>query len=249
MVVPKYIGIQVGLEVLWADSMVNPVNTPLDVAPEAINSLGMDCPSHILFGGVLDCIVCVPQAGEPVIAEHFISVNHSARDGGDMLLDDRNQCLGLDIWDHPDDSLPATFYYPSNNGFACCSPSTPPRPLSTDVGFIGFDFSKEGAGVFVHQLANLGKDTPSGLVGDTQFPLQLLCRDSSPRGGHEEDSIEPKAEWGRGLVEYSTRRGRDLLPAVVALVYLTGLDPVELSGLLAFDTEDFGWVEMIPQPR
>ena len=40
----EHMGIEVGLEILGADNVVNPVNPPLDVAPYPFNIVGVGLP-------------------------------------------------------------------------------------------------------------------------------------------------------------------------------------------------------------
>lgn len=233
MIITEGIGVQIPLQILRADGMIYTIDTPLDVAPETVDGVGMDCPSDILFGRVLDSIVGITQAGKSVIAEHFVGVNHSTRNGGDMLLDNGKQGIRLHIRDHRGDGFPLPFYHTSNDGFTS-SPTTPfARALPSNICFIGFNFPKERDFFTGHQLADLGEHPPSRLVGNAQLPLQLLGRNASAGLRHEEDGIEPRAHRSRRMVQNSTRCWREIVVTGATLIDLAARDTIKLAGLFA----------------
>ena len=62
MIEPVDVGIKVGLEMLGADCVVYPVDSPLDVAPHTLNVVGVGPSRYVFFGRVVDRLVGVSKA-------------------------------------------------------------------------------------------------------------------------------------------------------------------------------------------
>ena len=236
MIESVHVGIQVSLEVLGADSVVHPVDAPLDIAPHPLDIVGVD-PSHdVLLGRVLDRLVRVAQAGEAVIAQHFIGVDRLAC--GDMLLNHRKESPSLDIGDYLDYGWAAPLDHAGNDGLALGSTPALSRTPAADVGFVNCNFAEEDDIALGHELADLGEHPPGGLVGDADLPLKLLGRYAGSGRSHEEHGVEPGAKGCRGFVEDGISCGRYVRAAELAAVDLPARDAKVLGDPVALGASD-----------
>ena len=63
MIEPVHVGIQAALQGLGADRMVNPVDSPLRVAPEPLDVVRVRPSRDVLLGAVNHDFMGIPQAG------------------------------------------------------------------------------------------------------------------------------------------------------------------------------------------
>ena len=77
-----------------------------------------------------------------------------------------------------------------------------------------------------HQLTDLCEHSPSRLVSDAGFPLQLLGGYASAGRSHKERRVEPSLERRPRLVEDGVRRGGDVGAAEFARVDLATFNAV-----------------------
>ena len=225
------VGSEVALKVLGADRMVHAVDASLDVAPHTLDVVGVDPPSDIHLGVMLDGLMGIPKTGESVIAGEVIGIDHLAV--RNVFLNHRKQCVGLHVRDYLDDGLPALFYQTSDYGLSCGSPAPFSWPPPADVGLIDFDLSEQNGMALGHQRANLLEHPPSCLVSDSAFPLQLLGRYSRSGRGQEKHGVEPRTERSTGLVEDGVGRRRDLISAEFTAIDLPSCYPVVFGDPLA----------------
>ena len=90
--------------------MVDTINPALGVAPQAFHGVDVGGPVDVLLGSVLDGLMGVAELAEPTVGAEFVGVDDCARSGGDMLLDDGEQGLGLHVGRDLGESLAATLY-------------------------------------------------------------------------------------------------------------------------------------------
>lgn len=229
--------------------MINAINPTLDITPEAVNGLGMGHAVNVLLGGMVDGLMGIAKTGKPVVTEHFVSVDDRTLSRGDMLLDDWEQCLGLNVRHDLGDSPSPALYNSSNDGLASGPTSTNARALPTDVGFVSLDSAKERlVGRLCHQLPNLGEHSPGGLVRHSKLTLQLLGRDASPGVSHQKHGIEPRTQRRAGLLQDSTSHRRKLISTSITLVNLASLHSVKQRLSLARRTLNAVWVSLMTEP-
>ena len=89
---------------------------------------------------------------------------------------------------------------------------------------------------------NLFEYAPSRFVSDTQFPLELLCRDTCLCRSHQEDSVKPRAERGIRFVEDSASHRGYLSSAELARVNLAVGYAIVWSNLLALWASYALWI-------
>ena len=68
------VGVQVALEILGADDVVNAVDTPLGVAPEPFDVVGMGAARHVLLGTVDHGFVGIAKARQVIVGGACSSV-------------------------------------------------------------------------------------------------------------------------------------------------------------------------------
>lgn len=213
--------------------MINTVNPTLDIAPERFNSVDVGNPTDILLGRVLDYLVGISERFNVVIARKFIGKDNCLILFSNLSFNHGQEGMCFDIGNYLSDRITATLYHAHDNRFTRCATSTFAGVLAADVCFIDFNLTDKRVNVFGHEFTNLVEYTPCGFVGDTQFPLELLGRNSGFGGGHQEDSVEPRTKRGIRLVEDSTSRRREVRPAELTGIDLTVGYPVMSGDFLA----------------
>ena len=77
MVEAEDIGIKVALQILGADDVVNAVDSPFRVAPEAFDIVGMGASCNVLFGAVDHGFMGIAETGKVVVGSVFVGVDGS----------------------------------------------------------------------------------------------------------------------------------------------------------------------------
>jgi len=205
--------------------------------------------------GVLNALVLISPAHrvDAIIGIEFIREDGRTRQ--DVLSDHREQCATLYVashkrldaalaFHHADDCYLLTVMWPR--------PSRPTLALAAHVGFVHlYALAAESAqcAVIVHEhTANLFEHPPSGLVGNASLALNLLCRDSAARGGHQVNGIEPRCKRRRRLVKDRVGGRVNVMSANVAGVGRTANDTVMFGHLSAGLAENPFRVEALAEP-
>ena len=230
------VGVEIGLKVFGADNVVDAVDAALDVAPHAFDVVGVDSPSDVLFGMVSDSGVEVTESAKPVVAGHFVGVDHLP--SGDVLLNHRYEGTGLNVGNDFDNGLAVPFHHTRNDSLSSRSTTALAGPLAADVSLIDFDLPKELEVALGHEFADLVEHTPSRLVGDAKLTLQLLGGNARAGGGHEEHGVEPGAQRSGGLVEDGVGGRGDVRAAVFATVDLAASNAVVGGDVLTGNAVD-----------
>jgi len=191
--------------------MMRPVNTAFKLRPEAFNGVGMAATANVFLRAVVHNLMAVTQLGNVVVGGIFVRVNLRSRlDRGSNLLDGVGS---------PDDihNLRLDAATPLHNadyrGLVLRTTPTLTGFLAADVGFIGLAFASELYRAIHHELANLMAHAPSGFVGDSNLPFNLLCGYAVLGIGHEHDGKEPRGQRRNGLVENCPCRWVKLIAA------------------------------------
>jgi hypothetical protein len=227
--------------------MMYATDSPLDVAPKVLDCIDVNTTGNVDLGSMGNKVMVIAQLGKPCIAGEFVSVDCGVGTGLDVLLDDGDNSLGFGVLGNEGCS-PSVALRQTNN--YCLTASTTPtlaRPLvfmpvlvlAPDIGFVNLDLSEEQVSVLSHELADLSKHTPSGLVSNAQFPLKLFRGNAGSSRGHQEYGVEPRTKGSAGLVQDGSRSGGKLIAAIVTLIDLTTAHPMKLVSLLtgwALDT-------------
>jgi len=226
MVVPKNVRIKIRLKVKRANRVINAVNATLDSAPKGFHSVDMGNATNILLGGVLDYFMGIAQPFNLIVAGKLIGKDNGFVFSGNLRFNHREQYPSLDIGDYLCDSVPLAFNHSHDNRFAQCTTTTLARPLAADVGFVNLNLPGKRVNILSHEIADFLEYAPCCLVGDTQFPLELLGGDACFGGSQEEYGVKPRAERGIRFVKDSASRRGYMRTAELTGVDLAGGYPV-----------------------
>jgi hypothetical protein len=214
VIVAESVFVDVGLKIMGTDRMINARYATLDQRPEALDAVRVDFATNILLGVVLDSQVRVSQPRHVVVAGELIcKKNRLAVNGSGHKRDKR---VPLDIGDDLSHHLAVPFHSADYLCLALCPTTTLASSHSTDIGLVNLYLTAELAVILVKQFAYLREHSPSRLVGDSCFTLDLLGGNPASGGRHNEYGVEPGSERGLGLVEYRVGCGGHLSPAEVA---------------------------------
>jgi hypothetical protein len=75
--------------------------------------------------------------------------------------------------------------------------------------------------------------TPSCLIGNSHFSLDLLGRDTASGRSHAVDSLKPYSKRCRGLVKYRASSRVDLMPTIITLIAWATSNPMMFGYLVA----------------
>src|ERR1035441_4454922 len=224
-------------------------NSTFDKAPKALNGIRVDFSDNIDLLAVIDSLMGVTASAEAVVGAEVVCKDHGVRQ--DVLFDESSQCIGLNVVGDECPNLPLALDH-SDNGSLVCSASACSLGSASVVGLVHFDLTPASTNrpalVITKHGANLLKHAPRRLVSHTRFPLNLLCRNSAARRGHQVDGIEPSRERRGGLVEDRASGRVNVMPAMVARVGRATLDAVMLCKRVARFAEDAVRVEVIAKP-
>lgn len=206
--------------------MVDAIDSALHRAPQGLDSVDVRPARHVLLGCVLDDLVGIAHPLDSPVAAELIGEENGIANIGNVAGDNGKQGARLDIGDNRGDG-PALALDQAEHHRLARSPAPVLAALARPhVCFVNLDQTLQRADILSHEAANLLEHAPSGLVGDTQFPLKLLGGYARLSGGHEEHGMEPGAERGVGLVEDSACGGGDVGAAELAGVDLAAGDAV-----------------------
>jgi hypothetical protein len=240
MVEAEDIGIKVALQILWADGVVDTIDSPLRVTPEAFDIVGMGASCNVLLGAVDHGFMGIAETGKVVVGSVFVGVDGSIV-GMDVFLNHRDYggCLAVGLYLNHGTTL--ALDHAHHHGLAN-GPATGVELLGlvlvaflpADVSLSNFYFSEQRDAVFLgHQLTDLGEHPPGRLVGDADLSFKLLGRYARPGGSHEEHSVEPGLERCTGLMKDGVGSWGDVETAEFTRVDLAALNAVMAGYLIA----------------
>ena len=246
MVVTESVLIKIGLKVFGADGMVDSRDSTLRQAPEALDSVSVGILIDVDLSTVLDSLVPVSSLRNPIVAVEFVSIDDGSP--SHILLDEGHDGGAFDIGDNRCGNMPFPLDYADNGGFALGSPSSLAPSDSAEIGLVNLDLTIKRDSIFAEQCPDLPEHSPSCLVGDSSYPLKLFGRMARACSGHPEHRIEPGCKRGGRLVEDSVSSRIDLMPAIVALVARSALNPVVLRHLVTNWAMESVWPSVLFQP-
>src|ERR671918_1200964 len=224
--------------------VVHPTDTSFGQRPEPLYGVRMDIPTYVHLLRMVNPLVVIPFLGKRVIGTSFIGVDR--RSWYYSLLNAWHQVYCRDIGNgHSNDSSTLSLNHSKHGGFTSGPATTNLVPLSlmhvvslpAKVGLIGFNRAIQGVVTLFHQfMADKVGHTPRCLVGDAKFSLQLLSGDTAAGANHQVHSVEPQVKGSRGLVEYGSSGGVDVVTTSDArpgLLQLLRLVLPKHSGLFA----------------
>src|SRR5437773_5854870 len=197
VVVAEHVLVQVGLKPLGGYAVIHAPKTVLQVCPETVNSAGVYIPLDIHLRRVIDAPMFVSRLLQVRVSGQFVRVDQ--RSGQDVLAYQRHQRIRRPFGKMYGPEFPATLDVTSDH-LLVLTPCTrrllagTVSPLPSDVGFIDFDSPAKWGDILGEQGANTIEHTPCRLIGNAQFPLHLLGRDSATSARHKVDRVEPQAK-------------------------------------------------------
>lgn len=154
-------------------------------------------------------------------------IGHHACPLGDVLAQDRRQCLGGQVVDLHGAHLAALAINEGQHVVLVCVAATLLDAFGLDGAVVAderlvhFDraavaaHGRQIAGT--HGFADAMSQEPRGLVGDAQHAVQLMGADALLAGAHEIDRLERLVERDMGALEDGADLDRELLAAIGAL--------------------------------
>jgi len=227
--------------------MMRPTERPLELAPEAVNRIGMGFASDKFVSPVLDRPVRVAEGFKGVIAIALVSGNLRARCNG--LLNKRHKRSSANLLNNVKFNSSLSFDGPKHGGFSSSPSPTLAGSNAADIGLVNLDMPTDSSDVFLHQKADLFGDPPCTFVGNSQLAFKFLRRHTVLGNTHQEDGMEPQSQRSRRLMEDCARRGRNLMSAPRARVATAFKDRVEAILVLATWTLNAVRVLFVEQER
>lgn len=233
--------IHVPSEVLYADVVVHPVNSPLEDRPDALYTVRGHVPVRIDTPTMVDgrTPVVALQGG---VGGMFVGVDRGL--GPYVLPNNLADRLPLNIGNrHSLDSavlLPHSYHgslADSATTFVELLVGVLVLLLAANESLIDFHNAFENRGVIPTSLSKSLEHEPSRLLGDTDFLRQLKARNALA-GSHEQvHGVEPLMQRNMGPLEYRSCPDREVLfTGVTAVVSaLAGRDIVRLPAMRAND--------------
>ena len=226
--------------------MIDTRDTTLRQRPEALDAVGVDIPVDIDLSTMLNSLVPVSRHCDSGIAMELISIDDGS--SSHIPLDEGHDGRTLDIGDNGSGDNPLPLHYANDGSFAFRSPSSLAPSNSAEIGLVNLDLTVKRDSVFTEQSPDLLEHSPSCLVGDSCYPLEFFGGMPRAGRGHPEHSVKPSRERSGRLMEDGVGSRINLMPAIVALVARTALNPVVLPYLVANRAVNSVWPAVVPQP-
>lgn len=228
---PKFLLLEIGVEMLHADLVERTNDGALEQAPDVLNAVGVDVAYGPLSGGVVDRLVLGVGVRNAHVGAEFIGIERLGFVLGDGLHKGVNGFLA-DVGDVTEPNLAPTLKRTSDP-----DPLTggnthrlPPMPTKAFAGgqhrLVQFDDAEQGrAGVKgLHRFPDAVAEMPRGLVGGAKGPTELVRAHGLLALDHEVRASEPLPQRKLGVVEDGARGDGEAAPAVVAVELVPGGD-------------------------
>lgn len=209
---------------LDGDMMKTTHNTTLEQRPERLHRVDVG-----LAFDEADSVDCLMEqvAPEHPVAPKFIAVNHLNRVFVDVVRDELEDGFALEVGDGHALDLTTTVFGALNNandgGFLAVFAGTPRLvTLAANISIVGFEDAAQLVlnHVVFHCVADSMTEIPSGLISNSQVPLELVCGDSLLGFTNQVDCQEPLAKRKMGSVHNRAGCDRKLVFALGALIAL-----------------------------
>ena len=213
--------------------MIRPAKAALQLAPKALDGVGMHRATHVLARRVIDGAVRVAFAC-PTIGLELIG--HQGRPLFDVLLNEGAHRVGREVADHAGCYPTFALDGSQDDALSCRPTSALAWANPADIGIVHFHRFGQWIVRLLEQHANLFGNSPRRFVGYAQLPLQLLRRHPIFRVGKQIDRVEPRLERGIRLVKDRIGQGMQLVAAVLTGIALALLHAVEGRAFLTART-------------
>lgn len=207
--------------------MINATYASFAIRPKPFDGIGMAVAQNVNLFCVGNGIMLISHRWKSFINSILIGVNHCF--SGDIFTDYRENCFTLSVGNSADFEFPISFNNTKYSSFAFRPTSAFSLAPTTEITFINFDFASKWTVVFIKALSNLLAHSPSSLISNARFPLNLFSRDTATSLRHQVNYIKPSGQGCSGLVENCVSGRADLVSTEIASVRLTPTYPMKQS--------------------
>src|SRR6266568_1081564 len=247
LIQPERKFVNVASKMLFADLVVDTVQSTLEDCPDALNAVCGGVPANVLTRRVVNALLAKEQTVQVVVGSMLIG--EESRADFDVAVNGVLDFLHADRLEGHRLRSPAALSHSEYRSFA--------NRAASEILFVGLmlvDFQAadeslvdlDGAAQFVQFLtarfAETVKDEPRRLLSDANFLRQLHRRDSLPRGNEQVHGIEPLVKGHMRPLENSSCPHREVQFAGVAAVVAVLADSNSLH-TLALRAGDAIWPE------
>jgi len=226
--------------------MIDTRNATLNQGPEALDAIGIDIVGSANFGAVVNAKMPISKPLHSVIGREFVCIEGSSRSY--MLRHKRNKSGTIHIGNDFGGYFAIPLGCTDNFRFVLCTSPTLACSFTTDIRFVNFHLTLQVLEIFIKEGSYLLTHSPSRLIGNACFTLDLLGRDTTPGRSHSVHNLKPSPEWGSRLMEDSPRsRGNEITTVITAITRST-LYLVMLGYFLALNTVDTVSPSVLFQP-
>lgn len=183
------------------DRMIDTRNATLNQGPEALDAIGIDIVGSANFGAVVNAKMPISKPLHSVIGREFVCIEGSSRSY--MLRHKRNKSGTIHIGNDFGGYFAIPLGCTDNFRFVLCTSPTLACSFTTDIRFVNFHLTLQVLEIFIKEGSYLLTHSPSRLIGNACFTLDLLGRDTTPGRSHSVHNLKPSPEWGSRLMEDS----------------------------------------------
>src|SRR6185312_5622684 len=218
--------IQIGREMLCADTMPRSDNAALKQRESVFDCIGMNVTVNIDFGFVLDRFMPICECESfhrRGVRIEFIGYDH-INVSTNVIAYELRQCARLCILSMEESEIAATLTN-ANHNLLCALPKSWFALMSAldsaDVGFIYFDRTIQQWLVnFFHRRTNAMAEIPCGLIADSQSSLDLVSTHSLAGLAEQERGKEPLLQRQMRIIEDRASGDAELIVALFAVEQL-----------------------------
>lgn len=199
------------LQILPTNMVMAAIDRPLQLAPKVYDRIGMASPADIFLSAIVNDLVLITEFSHLIICRVFVGMNlGSWLNHGSYVI---YGVHGLYNIDNIRRNSGTTIRDPKHSSLTSGTPSTFSGSFPDHIGLVSLAFTKELAGVILHELTDFVSHPPCCLVGDAQLTLQLFGGYSIAAGSHKKHREKPRNKGSCGLVKYSSCSGVKLVSA------------------------------------
>jgi len=220
--------------------MIDTMNTAFEQSPKSFNRVRMNKTAYILTFAMLYDVMLV-TVGEANVT--LPVVGNESRTLLDVPADVRLKLNRVCPCDLLGDHSAVALGYSRDDGFLLGGSTNKAFVLSADIGFIGFDCTRQRPridGIGADGVTNAVKHEPSGFLSHANIPMKLKGRDALLVSGDEINSHEPLLERESGVFKDCPHFDGELLLAGTAFVQLAGLELIDFLGRMTVRAFELG---------
>jgi len=226
--------------------MINTTNTSLHQRPKALDIVGVDIPTNILFIVVINPQVLNPEPSDMVVGRKCVGIKRSVP--VNFINHEWDEGMPFNIGDDLRHDLAIALDCTENFRLALCATTTFALSRSTNIGFINLDLARKMVKIITQQRTDLFEHTPCRLISYPCFTLDLFSRDTASSGTHQINGMKPQFQRCSRFFKYSAYRWMKMMSAVIATIRRTANNFMMLCNPSAFNAENTIGIEVIFEP-